>query len=82
MQIIRPIGKYKVNTKQYLDEFLTDVCANNCHIDAFVADSLKRSDARDCKGHSAYFPCEYCESKGILLNTEDDTLKEKKRNCK
>ena len=79
IQVVRPIGKFKLDTKHYLENFLTDVCSNDCHIDALVADSLKRSDARECKGHSAYFPCEYCESKGILLNTQDTTLKNKKK---
>ena len=76
---MRPIGKYRVDNQLHLDNFLTDVCSNECHIDAFVGDKPKRSEALCYKGHSAYFPCEYCESKGVLLNTQDNTLKLRKK---
>lgn len=79
IMIIRPLGKYCVDNQAYLDTFLTDICSNGCIIDAFVGDNLKRAIARYCKTHSSYFPCEYCTSQGQILNNEDDTLKEKKK---
>ena len=77
IQIIRPLGKYRIDHQAYLDEFLTDVCSNGCEIDVFVGDNLKRANARNCKTSSSYFPCEYCESKGHLLNQEDEDIIEK-----
>ena len=76
--IARPIRKYRIDSQKYLDYFLSDVCSNGCKIDAFVADSQKRSNAKVCKGHGSYFPCEYCESKGQLLNSADLSFQEKK----
>ena len=71
LQIIRPIGRYRVDQRHYLDQFLTDVCSNHCMIDAFVGDNPKRANAKDVKSHSSYFPCEYCVARGKLLNKED-----------
>ena len=78
-QIIRPLGKYRVDQQAYLDNFLADVCSNNCEIHSFVGDNQKRSTVRAGKGHSAYFPCEYCESCGHLLQSLDSALKLKKQ---
>ena len=80
VQLVRPIGKFRVDQQAYLDQFLTNVCTNNCVIDHFVGDSQKRSTARASKGHAAYFPCEYCECKGNLLHQLDSKLKLHKQN--
>ena len=77
-QIIRPIGKYKLDYQKYLDNFLSDVCSNNCIIRVFVGDNPKRAEARASKTHSGYYACEYCEAKGELLNTQDKCLNNKK----
>ena len=79
LQIVRPIGKFRVDAQAFLDQFLTDVCLNQCIIDCFVGDSLKRSTARASKGHSTYFPCEYCKSRGQLLHLLDSNLEIKKQ---
>lgn len=79
LQIIRPIGKYKLDNQHFLDEFLTDCCINNCIIEAFIGDKPVRSNAKLCKSSSSYYPCEYCESKGLLCNTMDRELKAKKK---
>ena len=78
IQIVRPIGKYRVDQKQYLDQFLTDVCSNNCIIDSFMGDNPKRATAKNVKSHSSYFPCEYCVARGKLLNKEDREIVNKK----
>lgn len=78
IQIIRPIGKHRVDQQKYLDIFLTDVCSNNCIIHSFVADNLKRAMARASKTHSSYFPCEYCLSKGKLLHEQDISVQRRK----
>ena len=79
VQIIRPIGKFRVDPQESLDDFLSDVCSNDCRIHSFVGDNQKRCTARAAKGHCAYFPCEYCFSKGQLLNHLDSNLQEKKK---
>ena len=78
LQIIRPVGKYRVDNQLYLDDFLSDICSNDCEIEAFVGDKAKRSEARLCKAHGAYYPCEYCKSKGTLLNVLETALALKK----
>lgn len=75
--LIRPLNKFKLDTEDYLDDFLSDVCSNNCTIEAFVGDNPKRSDCKKCKCFSSYHPCEYCEAKGHLLNSHDKSLKQK-----
>ena len=77
VQIIRPIGKYKVDHQDYFDLFLTDICINNCHILCFIVDNPKRALARMAKSHSAYYPCEYCEARGKLLNEQDPKIRAK-----
>ena len=79
LQIIRPIGKYRVDNQQYLDDFLSDVCANDLKIKDFIGDNPKRSEVRLCKSHSAYYPCEYCESKGSVLSVLDRELSIRKK---
>ena len=78
IQLVKPLNKFKVNNEDFLDQFLTDICINDCTIDAFIGDNKVRSNARNSKGHAAYFPCEYCECKGHLLNECDATLKSKR----
>ena len=79
LQIIRPIGKFRIDHQKYLDNFLTDLCSNNCVIHSFIGDNPKRAIARAAKSHSGYYACEYCESKGQLLNTQDTCLANKKK---
>ena len=78
VQIVRPIGKFRLDNQKYLDDFLADVCCNNCRIQCFIGDSAKRATARASKGHSSYYPCEYCESKGLLLYTLDKSFQSQK----
>ena len=77
IQILRPIGKYRLDYQKYLDNFLFDICSN-CLIHSFIGDNPKRSQVRASKSHSGYYACEYCESKGELLNTQDQCLQNKK----
>ena len=77
-QLVRPLGRYKVNHKEHLDNFLTNVCCSDCIIKCFVGDSPKRVIARDGMGHSSYFPCEYCFCKGLFFQKNDQTVAERK----
>lgn len=67
-----------MDNQKYLDKCLTDLCSNGCTIDVFVGDKPKRSMAKLCKCSAAYYPCEYCESKGHLLHSHDRSLKKRK----
>ena len=75
LKIVRPIGKYKIDFQELLDDFLTDICSNRCPIHSFIGDNPMRARARASKAHSAYFACEYCEAKGKLLNEQDIKIK-------
>lgn len=77
-QIIRPIGKHRVDQRKYLEDFLADVCINHCHIHSFIGDNAKRSIGRGSKSHAGYYPCEYCESRGILLHNQDASFQARK----
>ena len=77
-QIVRPIGKFKVDQRTYLDNFLTNVCCAKCHIAAFIGDNPKRVIAREGMGHSSYYPCEYCTCKGTLYKDRDSEVSARK----
>ena len=79
-QIVRPIGKFKINPKEHLRNFLNQIHACNCIIRYFIGDGPKRSNARDCLGHSSYFPCEFCFQKGFLFHSSDCNLDKIKEN--
>ena len=80
LQIIRTIGKHRVDNKHYLDQFLTDVCSNNCHIDVFVGDKPKRSDAKDCKGILPTFHVSIARVRAIYLKHRKIMFRRRKVN--
>ena len=45
-----------------------------------MGDNQKRSFARDALGHSSYFPCEYCFSKGVPVCIRGINENVRKRN--
>ena len=69
IRILRPTNGYKISNSDQLKITLDDLVANNCIMKKFVADKLKRSDIKCTKGHSAYYPCEYCTGKGTKILT-------------
>lgn len=78
LRIVRPLVKFRPDHQAHLDTFMSDICSNNVQIQAFIGDNPKRAIARNSKTHASYFPCEYCEAKGLLLSNEDLTLRAKK----
>lgn len=76
-KLVRPLN-YKVDHQQQLGEILQDISANGLRISQFVADSLKRCVAKNVKGHSSWFPCEYCYSKGTKIEINDNSRNNKK----
>lgn len=69
-RLVRPLGKQQVNNKVQLTKFLEDIVAANQNTNCirhFVADNLKRSNARESLNHAARFACEYCFNAGISI---------------
>ena len=65
--LVRPLGRYKVDTKKNFGEVLNDLKDNKYRISQLVADNPVRSDLKECKCHSAWYACEYCFAKGVKL---------------
>ena len=66
--LVRPIGKYKINTVKYLRSFIYELAKNGCTIKLFVGDNPKRALARLALHHASTYACEYCFHKGTSLN--------------
>ena len=77
-KLVRPLGKYKVDNKRILKDVIEDIIANDLRIMQFIADNPKRSNAKGCKCHSSWFPCEYCFAKGCKLEISDNSSAHKK----
>lgn len=68
-----PLGKHKINHRQYLNEVLNDITSNNYRITQYIGDNPKRSFAKDCKCFSSWYPCEYCFAKGKKIELIDNS---------
>ena len=66
-KIVRPLGKYKLNSRKHLSDVLKDITDNNFRISQYVGDNPKRSDAKEVCNHASWFPCEYCFAKGVKV---------------
>lgn len=77
--LVRPLPKYKVDSSKYLSNFIKDMHENQCVIKAFIADNLKRANAREALNHASSFACEYCFSKAVSHTMEGQQILEKKR---
>lgn len=78
-QIIRPLGKTKLDHNKHLEYVISDLVSNQCRIAAYLADNLKRANARECLNHASLFPCEYCFARGVRI-TPETVNKDKKNN--
>ena len=77
--IIRSITKkYKVDYKKTFENIISDLHKNNCTIKNFIADNLKRANARDALNHASTFACEYCFAKATVFNVCDAIINNKK----
>lgn len=79
-RIIRPCDKYKYDEQAEIKRVLEDINKNNIVIDCIVLDKPKRSTVLCVKGHSAKYPCEYCESCAVthvIKNQKSYSLVEK-----
>ena len=63
--ITRPLNKYKLDGKPYLEKFIKEFVENHCNIKQFVGDNPKRAFVKFCLSHSASFACEYCFARGV-----------------
>ena len=86
IRIIKPCQKYKYDEQFELKQVLDDLNSNNITIDCGVFDAIKRSTVLCIKGHSARFPCQYCESCAVpcSIHTKSslDTQKKYEKQCK
>lgn len=79
VRIIRPLGKYRgINNKDQLRLVLEDVTQHHKCVRHFLADNQKRSMAKNSLGHSSWYPCEYCFSRGVPLTTKTGGVKKTK----
>lgn len=79
LRIIRLLKKTRFDHAQQLNYVINDLHDNGCQIKQFVGDNPKRSNVKQVLGHSSWFPCEYCFSKGtkLVTNTADIVKKRK-----
>ena len=77
-KLIRPLRKEFADSKRHLREVVDDITDNDMRITQYVGDQPKRSDAKGCKGHSSWFPCEYCYSKGLKIFINENSKAQKK----
>ena len=77
--IIRPIGKYKVNHRDFFKLVIENLIDNDCIIKAFIGDNPKRAFARFALMHSSSFPCEYCFAKATTFQLSDEKVEERKK---
>lgn len=83
LKIVRPINKFPLESRPQLEAVLNDLMENEHHLNDLVADSPKRSNIKEVKGHASNFPCEYCTSKAVRFYEKDikkvcDTYEKKK----
>ena len=76
-KIVRPLGKFKVDTQKQLRDVVDDILQNGLNIFQFIADNLARSDAKLVLCHSAWYPCEYCVAKGTKIDILDHSARNK-----
>lgn len=76
--ITRPVDKYKLDSKPYLQSFIDDIKAL-CEIETFVGDNLKRANARGALNHASNFACEYCFAKATSFHYCDKKIEEKRK---
>ena len=64
-KIVRPLRNFRVDHQFQFANFLEDIVTNNLKIDQYIADNLKRANAKNVLNHASNFPCEYCFCKGV-----------------
>ena len=67
LRIVRPLKKFPVDHREQLSFFIEDILSALGKIEQFIADNLKRANAKECLNHASTFPCEYCFQKGSRL---------------
>lgn len=75
-RIVRPLNKYAMDNKKELEKVLSNLHDCDYEIDCMIADNLKRSTVRCALNHASYFPCEYCDCRGILRKNKEKTSDE------
>ena len=66
-RLVRPLAKGHISNKLELTEFIKDLIAEEYEVEQFVADNLKRANAREALNHASKNACEYCFSSGMSI---------------
>ena len=76
LTIVRPINRYPVEYRGYLDTVIRELQSCNCMVTKFVGDNPKRAIVREALNHASHYACEYCTSKAgkniIVQKPEQD----------
>lgn len=76
--IVRPVEKYKLESRPYLQKFIDDLSNELITIKNFVGDNPKRADAKEVLCHSSLHACEYCFVKATSHVICDKHTRQKK----
>ena len=77
-KLVRPLGRFKPDSKINLREVLDDINENELRITQYVGDNPKRADAKCVLCHSSWYPCEYCYAKGKKIEITKNNIARKK----
>ena len=69
--VVRQSNKYKLNEQEYIKRVVDEININGLKLDTAVLDKPKRSNVKCTKGHNAWFPCEYCESRAVFYKKDN-----------
>ena len=67
-KLVRPLGKYKLDSQKQLGDVLNDINQNRIRITQFIADNQKRAIAKCSMNHAGWYACEYCYAKGVKID--------------
>ena len=63
MTIVRPLNRFPVGYRNYLEKIIDDLHACQCTISKFIGDNPKRAIVREALNHASHYTCEYCTTK-------------------
>ena len=78
-RLVRPLKKGSVNNRDQLSALLADINSTESEIWHYIADNLKRANAKEALNHAARFGCEYCFSCGVSLELRKKETEEAKK---
>ena len=77
--LVRPLQKYKVDNREYLEKFIRDLTIHDCLIKLFVGDNPKRAFVKYVLQHSSLYACDYCTVRASSHSINSDEIECKKK---